>query len=357
MKVGVFGTGGAGKGTIKNLATNPLVSGIVAYDVVEDQLRSLPPTDRVTTTARLEDVLGDPDVKLVFVKTSNHAHRDLTIQSLEAGKAVLCEKPMANTLADAREMVETAERLGLFLQIGFELRYSHLYTKVKEWAAAGLLGDIVNTHCMYCSSAYKKGAWRNRKDVGGGTFGERLSHYVDLTRWWVDAPVVDVFSACAPNVVPYTEVRDNYHTTYRFDNGAVGHISYYQNYPATFRGDALSGSVTDLQQGDGHKLHYTIVGTRGAAEADVFRRSLKRWEFSAEPDVMASDWVENLTWTPEEDHAYYHNGTDQTFDIVRRVAEGLPPMTPARDAYETMRLCHAAEESADTGRSVRLEEM
>ena len=124
---------------------------------------------------------------------------------------------------------ETAERLGLFLQIGFELRYSHLYTKIQEWADAGLLGDIVNTHCLYCSSAYEKDAWRNRMDEGGSTFGERLSHYVDLTRWWIGVPVVDVFSACAPNVIPYTQVRDNYHTTYRFQNGAISPVSAHRS--------------------------------------------------------------------------------------------------------------------------------
>jgi predicted dehydrogenase len=270
---------------------------------------------------------------------------------------VLCEKPIANTLADARAMVETAERLKAFFQIGFEARYSKLYVKVKEWVDAGLLGQVVSTHCLYGASAYAKGAWRNTKREGGDTFGERLSHYVDLARWWVGAPVAEVFSACAPNVVPYTEVRDNYHTTYKFQNGAVGHVTYYMNFPATFRGDPLADNITDLQLGDGHELRYIAVGTKGAAEADVFGRRIKRWQFKDTPETMISDWVENLTWRSPEDHFYYHNTTDQTRDVVRRVARGLPPMTPARDAYETMRLCFAAEQSADSGRQVRLDEV
>ena len=53
-----------------------------------------------------------------------------------------------------------AERRGLFFQVGFELRYSKLYAKIKEWADAGLLGEIVNTHCLYGSSAWGKGIWR-----------------------------------------------------------------------------------------------------------------------------------------------------------------------------------------------------
>jgi len=66
-------------------------------------------------------------------------------------------------------------------------------------------------------------------------------------------------------------------------------------------------------------------------------------------------WVESLTWDSREDHLYYHNTTEQTRDVVRRVAEGLPPVTPARDAYETTRLCFSAEQSADTGAVVRLD--
>jgi predicted dehydrogenase len=357
MKIGILGAGDMGATVVGHLKETPQVSALVAYDIAEERLRALRDTHGVPGSTRLRDILDDPAVKLVFVTAANHAHRELAIQSLEAGKAVMCEKPMATTLADARAMVETAERLQAFFQIGFELRYSKLYTKIKEWVDAGLLGQVVSTHCLYGSSAYPRGTWRNTWREGGDTFGERLSHYVDLTRWWVGSHVTNVYSACAPNVVPYTEVRDNYHTTYRFANGAVGHVSYYMNFPATYRGDLRAANITDLQVGDGHELRYLVVGTQGAAEADVFLRRIKRWQFQDTPELMTSDWVENLTWDPTEDYFYYHNTTDQTRDIVRRVASGLPPLTPARDAYETMRLCFAAEASADTGRVVQLKDL
>lgn len=354
MKVAVLGAGGMGCTVLGQLKPCPEVSGLMAYDIDDARVRRAADSFGIQGTTRLEEVLGDPAVRLVFITAANHAHKELAIRAMEAGKAVLCEKPMAVTLDDARAMVETGERLGAFFQVGFELRYSKLYAKVKAWIDAGLLGKLVNTHCLYCSSAYDKGQWRNTVNEGGNTFGERLSHYVDLTRWWVGEPVEQVYSACAPNVVPYTEVHDNYHTTYRFRGGAVSHLTYYMNYPATFRGDPLAESVTDLQLGDGHKLRYIVVGTEGAAETDVFYRRLKRWRFTDTPQRLQSDWVENLTWTHQEDHVYYHNTADQTADVVRRVANGLPPMTPARDAYETMRLCFAAEESAATRQLVRL---
>ncbi len=349
LKVGVLGAGAMGRTVIQHLQGIPEVSGIIAYDVVSESLSKTEEECGVRVTTDLDVILKDPAIRLVFITSSNQSHRDLALQAIQAGKAVMCEKPMANTLEDAHVMVEAAEQSGTFFQVGFELRYSKLYSRIKEWIDAGLLGQVVSVHCLYGSSAYAKDAWRNTKEEGGSTFGERLSHYVDLTRWWIDSPVTEVYSACAPNVVPYTKVHDNYHTTYRFASGAVGHISYFMNFPATYLGDPQAPNITDLQLGDGHELRQLIVGTKGAAETDVFRRQIKRWAFSDAPDKMLSEWVDTLTWKAEEDHVYYHNTSDQTRDIVRRVLAGEPPMTSGRDAYQTMQLCFAAEQSADTG--------
>jgi len=359
MQVAILGAGGMGETVLQHLRKSELVDGIVAYDVRPERIAELQAKHNVRGTTDLETILRDPAIRLVFVTASNGAHRDLTVAALQAGKAVMCEKPMATTLAAAREMVEAAERVKGFLQIGFELRYSRLYTTVKNWIDAGLLGQVVNTHCYYiCSEFHHKGSWRNLKATGGSMFGEKLSHYVDLPRWWVgtDVPVVDVFTACSPNVIPYYEVRDNYHTTYRFANGAVGHITFMMAIGATFNGDPLQ-NVVSQQLGDGHTLQFMIEGTKGAAATDVFRREIKRWEFGDSPKCLTSKWAENITWPEAHDHNYFHSTEDQTLDIIRRVAEGRPPKTAARDAYETTRLCEAAEQSADLGRLVRLDEL
>ena len=355
MKVAVLGIGGMGNGVARQVIRQPGVDEVIAVDINPDQLTGLSNVEGIRTTTNLDEALADPAVKLALITASNDAHYPLAMAAFAAGKAVMCEKPIANTLAEAREMVETAERLGLFFQIGFELRYSRLYTKVKEWIDADLLGNVINTQCTYiCSEFHHKGSWRNAKTTGGSMFGEKLSHYVDLPRWWIGAPVVDVLSACAPNLVPYYEVRDNYHTTYRFANGAVSQLTFIMYLGQTFDGDPLQNVVTQ-QQGDGHQLTYLIVGTKGAAATDVFHRTIKRWQFGDSPDCMTSKLVEELTWKPSEDGRYFHNGADQHSDILYRVANGLPPMTPARDAYGTMKLVFAAEQSADSGELVRLD--
>ena len=357
IEVAVLGGGQMGRNVIQHLGDSPLVRAITIFDRHPELMEKLKQSCGVKTAKSLEQILDDPQIKLVFVTASNDAHKDLTIAALEAGKAVMCEKPMATTLTDAEAMVEAAERTKGFLQVGFELRYSHLYTAVKDWIGRGLLGRVLNTHCLYCSSAWgRHDVWRANSKTSGGMFGEKLSHYVDLTRWWIGDEVEDVYATCAPNVIPYYEVHDNYHCTYRFRTGAVSHLTFMMGPAASFKGDPLQNAVSQ-QAGDGHALRYMICGEKGAAETDVFPRTIKRWEFGEDEYGQTSKWVQTETWSPERDFAYFHNTHDQALDIVRRVAEGDPPKTNPRDALETTRLCFAAELSAKEKRVVRLDEL
>lgn len=357
IKVAVLGGGQMGENVIRHLADSPHVRSITVFDRHAERTAALQQRHRLEASDCLERVLEDPEIRLVFVTASNNAHKDLTVAALDAGKAVMCEKPMATTLADAEAMVAAAERTKGFFQVGFELRYSHLYTAVKDWVDRGLLGRLLNTHCFYCSSAWgRHDVWRARSITSGGMFGEKLSHYVDLTRWWVGDTVGEVYAACAPNVIPYYEVHDNFHCTYRFRSGAVGQLTFMMGPAASFRGDPLQNAVSQ-QAGDGHALRYMIYGEKGAAETDVFARTIKRWQFGENDYGQTSEWVESRTWSPEEDFAYFHNTHDQALDIVRRVAENEPPKISPRDALETTRLCFAAELSAQENRPVRLDEL
>ena len=357
IEVAVLGCGQMGRHVLEDLRDCSWVRGVTVYDRTSERMEQLKQLFAVKTAPTLEDVLRSPEIKLVFITASNNAHKELTIAALEAGKAVMCEKPMATSLQDAISMVETAERTRGFLQIGFELRYSQLYTTVKDWIHRDLLGRVLNTQCTYISSAWgKHDSWRVASTTSGGMFGEKLSHYVDLVRWWIGDSVEEVYVTCALNVIPYYEVHDNYHCTYRFRSGAVSQLTFMMGPAATFKGDPLQNAVSQ-QSGDGHMLRYMVYGEKGAAETDVFLRTIKRWEFGDSDYGQTSAWVHNETWDPQRDFAYFHNTHDQARDIVRRVAQGEPPGIDPRDALETTRLCFAAELSATERRPVRLSEL
>jgi len=360
MKVAVVGLGNNGGTKVDQLRDCELVDQIVLCDNDPERVAATlakgGSSPGMTAAASFADVLADADVRLVLISTPNGTHPELAIAALEAGKAVLCEKPMANSVAEARAMVDAAERTGGFLHIGFELRQSTLYTTVKEWIDAGLLGRVVNTQCTYVSSEYwGRGSWRVRPE-SGGMFGEKLSHYVDLPRWWIGGEVVDVYSRSAPNIVPYFDVRDNYHTTYRFADGAVSELTFMMGPAAHTEVDPLQETKTQ-RWGDGHELRYIVTGAKGAVQTEIYSRTLKRWEFTEGERGMVARVAEQRTWTQAEDHQYFHNTRDETLDVVRRVADGRPPSIDPADAFATTVLCFAAERSTDTGAIVTLSDI
>lgn len=348
IKVGLAGLGNMGLKILPSILAAPEVIAVCGFDPSPEKRSAATERFGIATTDCYETLLNDPSVRLIFIAAPNEHHAALSIAALESGKAVLCEKPMATTFADAQKMQATAQRLGGFLQIGFELRYSQLYCWVKERIDAGLIGRVTNAQCTYiCSEFHGRHSWRNRHSSGGGMFGEKLCHYIDLPRWWINEEVTGITSISAPNVVPYYEVRDNYHTTLRFASGAVSHLTFMMPVASTLRHDPLQNHIS-MHSDDGHELRYLLYGPKGAIETDVFKRRFRRWEFRDSEAGLTSAVVEDLTWdaTEAEDNRFVHNTSTQTRDVIYRVTNGLPPYTAPEDSLETMRLVFAAETGA-----------
>ena len=331
IEVAILGGGNMGKNVIQHLADSPLVSGITVFDRHPEKINQLVERYGVKASETLEQGIGEPCSEACFCHRLNNAHKELSIAALNAGKAVMCEKPMATNLADAEEMVRAAKRTKGFLQVGFELRYSHLYTTVKDWIDRGLLGRVLNTQCVYISSAWgRHDVWRADPRQSGGMFGEKLSHYVDLTRWWIGDSVTDVYATSAPNVISYYQVHDNYHCIYRFGNGAVSQLTFMMAPAATFHGDPLQNAVSQ-QAGDGHALRYMIYGDKKALpQTDVFHRTIKRWQFGENDYGQTSQWVQTETLeTWKTISPIFTTLAEQAIDIVRRVVEGDAPKNSA----------------------------
>lgn len=355
MKVGIIGFGRMGEHIAGALQNHPRVNHVVLCDT---DVRKAPGVqdEKVTFTTDLDLLLNDSRLSLVFIAAPNHCHRDLALACLRAGKAVMLEKPIGETLESSREVVEESERLGGFLQIGFELRYSWLYLQAHTWIREGLIGSITNIQCRYiCSEFHGPDSWRNDPRTGGSLFAEKLCHYVDLQRWWSGDEIRMVSCFCAPNVVPYYLVHDNYHAVYRFSKGAIGSIQFVMYMAESFGGDPLQNAVSQ-QADDGHELRYLILGTDGAIETDVFRRRIRRWEFRVGDGGFKSRLEECLSWEEKDDHACFHNTTSQTHDIVNRVFQGQPPKIHPRDALATMIAVDATDRAADSGESICLNE-
>lgn len=354
IDVAVLGLGGMGGTHVGAAKASPYVRNIYGYEPDQERAALRGKELGISATSDLNSIMNNPEIKLVYIASINEAHTGQTEMAMRAGKAVLCEKPMGIDLSDARRMLAVEKENGGFLQIGFELHYSKMYMTVKDWIEQGLIGTPVNTQCRYyCSEFHLKDTWRSKSK--GTLIGEKLSHYLDLQRWWINSPVEEVFSMNAPNVVNYFNHPDNHQINLRFKNGAVSSLNFVMYIAETDHSDPLL-EMLEKQSDDGHYLQYHIFGTKGAIETDVFRRRIRRWEFSDSPKQMVSKIVERISFQKEEDQVWFHNTHGQNLRIAELVARGLPPETPASDSYETMVTGFAAERSERERRIVKLSE-
>jgi predicted dehydrogenase len=134
-----------------------------------------------------EELLADPDVDAVYVPLPNHLHAEWTIAAVEAGKHVLCEKPLALTAADAERMVEAADRAGVHLMEAFMYRLHPSWIAVRELVAAGRLGDIVAIHSSFAYFNDDPANIRNVAEYGGGALYDIGCYCVNLSRMLFDA--------------------------------------------------------------------------------------------------------------------------------------------------------------------------
>ena len=113
------------------------------YDINKERAAALAQQYGGTAYETVEELLANPDIAAVSVCAANFAHAELTIAALNAGKHVLCEKPMAITLAECEAMVEAAKKNGKFLMIGHNQRLAKAHAVARKLIVDGLIGDIV----------------------------------------------------------------------------------------------------------------------------------------------------------------------------------------------------------------------
>lgn len=270
--------------------------------------------DIPNATTNWRDAITDPDVHAVVIATPPHLHHQMAIMALEAGKHVLCEKPMARNLAESRDMVKLAATANVVAMINHEFRYMPIRARVKELIDEGYVGDPQSVSMNVFRSTLtdpndRPFGWLMEQDKAGGMLGASGSHYIDSLRWWLgDIHAVTGITATMvrrrrlpdSSGMAGVDADDNFAFILKFANGALATVHFCATAPIDAGEEiTISGSEGMLiVQGDGELFgaRRKDIGLRELPIPD--RLSPKLPEFShhlTRPTVLLMrDWIEAI---------------------------------------------------------------
>ena len=199
IKIAVIGVGSISEQHIAGYKNNANVELYAFCDINEQTLKMKGEKHGITRLYTDEKKMLEelPEIDAVSVCTWNCAHAPCTIMALEAGKHVLCEKPMAMNAEEAEKMLETAKRVGKKLMIGFVRRFGNDTAVTRDFIDNGNLGEIYYAKATYLRRHGNPGGWFGDKSrSGGGPLIDLGVHVMDLTRYLMGNPKpVSVFGA------------------------------------------------------------------------------------------------------------------------------------------------------------------
>jgi len=192
LKVGVIGCGGIGEQKHLPAIAKIQEAEVTAFcDIIPERAEDLCKkfgAPGAKTYTDYKDVIKDGSIDVIHVLTPNITHAPITIAALEAGKHVMCEKPMATTFADAQKMVEAAKKSGKLLTVGYQYRCMPAPLYLKKVCQRGDLGEIyyAKAHAIRRRGVPTWGVFLKEKEQGGGPLIDIGTHALDMTLWMMD---------------------------------------------------------------------------------------------------------------------------------------------------------------------------
>ncbi|GAB1508652.1 Gfo/Idh/MocA family protein [Actinophytocola sp. KF-1] len=306
------------------------------------------------------ELVNSPDVQIVDICTPGDSHCEIAVAALEAGKHVLCEKPLANTVEEAELMTaaaEAAKERGVRSMVAFNYRRVPAIAYARKMIEAGRLGEIRHVRALYLqdwlSDENAPMTWRLRKDkAGSGSLGDLGAHIVDATQYLVGdlltgvSALTKTFVAKRPDEsgekIDDVTVDDAAVFFGRFASGAIA--TYEATRFALGRKNGMSveinGSLGSLRfEFESMNELWFFDGANGNDEGG-FRRILVTEP--THPYVGA--W-----WPPGHLLGYEHTFTHEVVDFVRAIHTGIDPAPSFADGLQVQRVLGAVESSAANG--------
>jgi predicted dehydrogenase len=342
--IGIIGAGGISRFHARHLQATPDARLVAIVDVVPERAQEVAAAFRIPhVESSLASLVSRSDIDGVVVCTPNDSHAPASIAAAQAGKHVLCEKPLALTAAEAREMVRVAEAEAIVNMVHFSKRPMPGIVRLKALIDDGELGDILYVSGFYLQSWViapslsgdgNRFVWRlDRRAAGSGVLGDLASHVIDLVEH-LCGPIALVAGTVETKVrgggvvgavAGQAEVDDHTTTTARLASGAT----------AVLVSSRIAAGTRD-------ELTLGIYGTRGAARFDNSRP--ERLEVClGEVALKYTLWSDMLCPLPVD----YPPSLDAAFVQAIRTARPVAPSFA--DGLRVQVVMEAIERAADQG--------
>jgi len=305
-----------------------------------------------------QEVVARKDIDIVDVSTPGDSHMEIAIAAARAGKAVFCEKPLANTVRDAERMLAAVEKAGVVHMICHNYRRAPAVMLAKQLIAEGQLGTIRHYRGTYLQDWITDPnfplVWRlDKKKAGSGALGDIAAHSIDLARF-----LVGEISEVAADLATFVKMRplpdnpkkrgrvtvdDASVSLVRFANGAIGTIEATRMAPGRknynrFEINGSRGSLAfDLERMNELELYL---------EADQQRvRGFRRILVTESTHPYVKAW-----WPPGHIIGYEHTFTHTVYDLLEAMARDKVPQPNFADGVRNQRVLGAIEKAAATRR-------
>jgi myo-inositol 2-dehydrogenase / D-chiro-inositol 1-dehydrogenase len=272
-------------------------------------------------------LLADPEVDVICVGLPNDRHHRVVLDAAAAGKHVICEKPLATSLARGREMVAACRNAGVMLAIAEQLCFAPKLVRARDLVQAGELGRVFRVFQRHQHGGPHSRWFFERSAAGGGVLMDMGCHSIEVARWVLGRPPARaVYARLSNQIHPDSELEDHCTLLVEFEGGAVALLE-----PSW----ALRG---------GMESQLELFGTEGALYVDLMRGTGMRLYADAAP-----------AWsTPDSDWLHTHGYVQSMAHFVECAASGARPLTSGEDGLAQLEVIEAAYASAASGERVQI---
>ena len=282
--------------------------------------------------AKTEDGVYNADLDAIVVASPDHFHAEQSIKALEAGKHVICEKPLAGTVAECKEIIAAVKRTGKAFMTGQVCRYAPGFKTAKLLIDEGRIGDICFIESEYAHDYSKAPGfdnWRNDPKIKREGFIGGGCHALDLVRWLAGDPT-EIFCYTNRIHMPEWPTDDTGVSVMKFPSGAIGKVmvSIGVKRPYTMRTVINGTKGTIICDNTSEFIQISETSVCGASKA---------LKFSKIPVSIAS-----------------HNVAAEVVDFIEHLDKNEPQATDIYQGTKTVAVGEAALESARTGKAVKI---